>query len=47
MPSNATFEGVMNLTNGSAAVGKNLLILMGNCVIWGVFYRFIMKHAKS
>lgn len=47
VPSNATFEGVMNLTNGSAAVGKDLFILMGHCVFWGVLYRFIMKYAKS
>ncbi|MDO4275229.1 MAG: ABC transporter permease [Eubacteriales bacterium] len=48
IPSSATFEGIMDLANGSvAAAGKDMVILAVHCVAWFLLYLFISKHQKK
>ncbi|MDE5931449.1 MAG: ABC transporter permease [Lachnospiraceae bacterium] len=47
VPSNATFEGVMNLAdNANPMPAKDILILMGHCMIWFWLYMAIAKRRK-
>ena len=48
IPSSATFEGIMDLTNGgSGIIGKDIAILAAHCVIWFLLYLFISKCQKK
>ena len=45
VPSNATFEGVMNLANSTdPIIAKDMLILMAHCIVWFLLYLSISKR---
>ncbi|MCI8292709.1 MAG: ABC transporter permease [Hespellia sp.] len=47
IPSSATFEGIMDLANGSmTTIGKDLLILMAHCTGWFLSYLLLSKRQK-
>lgn len=47
IPSSATFEGIMGLTNGDmAAAGKDIVILLLHCVVWFSIYLLISRRQK-
>ena len=48
VPSNATFEGVMNLANSTdPIIAKDMLILMAHCIVWFLLYLSISKRQKK
>ena len=48
VPSNATFEGVMNLANSTdPIIAKDMLILMVHCIVWFLLYLSISKRRKK
>lgn len=48
VPSNATFEGVMNLANSTnPIIAKDMLILMAHCIVWFLLYLAISKRRKK
>ena len=48
VPSNATFEGVMNLANSTdPIIAKDMLILMAHCIVWFLLYLSISKRRKK
>lgn len=48
VPSNATFEGVMNLANSTdPIIAKDMLILMAHCIVWFLLYLLISKRRKK
>ncbi len=48
VPSNATFEGVMNLANNiEPMIAKDMLILMAHCIVWFLLYLLISKWRKK
>ncbi|MDE7267982.1 MAG: ABC transporter permease [Lachnospiraceae bacterium] len=48
VPSSATFEGVMNLTNSAEPmIAKDMLILMAHCIVWFLLYLSISKQQKK
>ena len=48
VPSNATFEGVMNLANSTdPIIAKDMLILMTHCIVWFLLYLSISKRRKK
>ena len=48
VPSNATFEGVMNLANSiDSIIAKDMLILMAHCIVWFLLYLSISKRQKK
>lgn len=48
VPSTATFEGVMNLANGTASmIEKDMFILLAHCIIWFLLYLSISKWQKK
>lgn len=48
VPSNATFEGIMNLTNSTdPMIAKDMLILMAHCIVWFLLYLSISKRRKK
>lgn len=48
VPSNATFEGIMNLVNSTEPmIAKDMLILMVHCIVWFLFYLSISKWRKK
>lgn len=47
VPSNAVFEGIMNLANSAEPViAKDMLILMVHCMVWFLLYLLISKWQK-
>lgn len=47
VPSNATFEGVMNLANSTdPIIAKDMLILIAHCIVWFLLYFSISKQQK-
>lgn len=46
IPSSATFEGIMNLANGSTAI-KDMFILAAHCIFWFLLYLFISQWQKK
>lgn len=47
IPSSATFEGIMDLANGSmAAAGKDIAILSLHCVVWLSIYLLMSRRQK-
>ncbi len=47
IPSSATFEGIMDLANGSmATAGKDTVILLVHCVVWLSIYLYISRRQK-
>lgn len=47
IPSSATFEGIMNLANGSTTIAfKDILVLVVHCIFWFSLYLFISKRRK-
>ncbi|MBD5542897.1 MAG: ABC transporter permease [Lachnospiraceae bacterium] len=47
VPSNATFEGVMNLASSTdPTLAKDMLILMAHCIVWFLLYLSISKRRK-
>lgn len=48
VPSNATFEGIMNLANSTEPmIAKDMLILMVHCIVWFLLYLSISKRQKK
>ncbi len=48
VPSNATFEGVMNLANSTdPIIAKDMLILIAHCIVWFLLYLSISKRQKK
>ena len=48
VPSSATFEGVMNLTNSAEPmIAKDMFILMAHCIVWFLLYLSISKRQKK
>lgn len=48
VPSNATFEGVMNLANSTdPIIAKDILILIAHCIVWFLLYLSISKQQKK
>ena len=48
VPSNATFEGVMNLANSAdPIIAKDMLILMAHCIVMFLLYLSISKRQKK
>lgn len=48
VPSQATFEGIMDLVNGGTGIiGKDIAILAAHCVIWFLLYLLISKRQKK
>ena len=48
IPSSATFEGIMDLTNGTASTAvKDIVILALHCVLWFLLYLFVSKRQKK
>ncbi len=48
IPSSATFEGVMDLANGSmTAAGKDMAILAAHCAGWFLLYLLISRRRKK
>ncbi len=48
VPSNATFEGIMNLANSTEPIiAKDMLILMAHCIVWFLLYLSISKRQKK
>lgn len=48
VPSNATFEGVMNLANSTdPIIAKDMLILIAHCIVWFLLYLSISKQQKK
>ena len=48
IPSNATFEGIMSLANGTEQIiTKDILILMAHCLVWFWLYLAISKCKKK
>lgn len=48
IPSSATFEGIMDLANGTASTEvKDIVILTLHCVLWFLFYLFVSKRQKK
>lgn len=48
VPSNATFEGVMNLANSTdPIIAKDMLILIAHCIVWFLLYLSISKRQKN
>lgn len=48
VPSNAAFEGVMDLANGGEMrIVKDMLILMAHCVVWFLVYLVIARGWKK
>lgn len=48
IPSSATFEGIMNLANGRAAIaGKDIAILAIHCVGWFLLYTGLSVHQRK
>lgn len=48
VPSNATFEGIMNLANSTdPIIAKDMLILMAHCIVWFLLYLLISKRRKK
>lgn len=47
IPSNATFEGIMSLAEGTEqTIIKDIFILMAHCLVWFVLYLSIVKRQK-
>lgn len=48
VPSQATFEGIMDLVNGGTGIiGKDIVILAIHCVVWFFLYLLISKRQKK
>lgn len=48
IPSSATFEGIMDLANGTASTAvKDIVILALHCVLWFLLYLFVSKRQKK
>ena len=48
IPSSATFEGIMDLANGTASTAvKDIIILALHCVLWFLLYLFVSKRQKK
>ncbi len=48
VPSNAAFEGIMNLANSAESmIAKDMLILMAHCIVWFLLYLSISKRRKK
>ena len=48
IPSSATFEGIMDLANGTASTAvKDIVILTLHCVLWFLFYLLVSKRQKK
>ena len=48
IPSSATFEGIMDLANGTVSTAvKDIVILTLHCVLWFLFYLFVSKRQKK
>ncbi len=48
VPSQATFEGIMDLVNGGTGIiGKDIAILAVHCVVWFLLYLLISKRQKK
>lgn len=48
VPSNAAFEGIMNLANSAEPmIAKDMLILMAHCIVWFLLYLSISKRRKK
>ena len=48
IPSSATFEGIMNLANGSTTLAiKDIFILVVHCRFWILLYLFISERQKK
>lgn len=48
VPSQATFEGIMDLVNGGTGIiGKDITILAAHCVLWFLLYLLISKRQKK
>lgn len=48
IPSSATFEGIMDLANGTASTAiKAIVILTLHCVLWFLLYLFVSKRQKK
>ena len=48
IPSNATFEGIMDLANGTASTAvKDIVILALHCVLWFLLYLLLSKQQRK
>ena len=48
IPSSATFEGIMDLTNGTASTAvKDIVILALHCVLWFFLYLLLSKQQRK
>lgn len=48
IPSSATFEGIMDLANGTASTAtKDIVILALHCVLWFLLYLLLSKQQKK
>ena len=48
IPSSATFEGIMDLANGTASIAvKDIVILTSHCILWFLFYLLLSKWQRK
>lgn len=48
IPSSATFEGIMDLANGTASIAiKDIIILACHCVLWFLLYLLLSKQKRK
>ncbi len=48
IPSSATFEGIMDLANGTASTAvKDIVILALHCVLWFFLYLLLSKQQRK
>ncbi len=48
IPSSATFEGIMNLANGSTTIAfKDIFVLVVHCIFWFLTYLLISERQKN